>query len=146
MMEWVIAFLVDVERLDEFNAAFKSVPLYLQQSGQKKTYQEVKQWAGGDMRKLSTVLMACFYIALHGISSALLMKCQKALKTVSCFLEFCFYISYKSHDDNTLHYVTDAWTGMHQNKSVFAKYCATKRTKKATKEKRTELRKERDAD
>ena len=41
LMEWIVALLHDLDRLDLFDNAFLHLPAYLQRPMQKKCYQEV---------------------------------------------------------------------------------------------------------
>lgn len=146
LANWLMLYLNEVGCLDIINAACRSVPAYLTEPAVKTTYDDVKNWAGKDIQKISKNLLACTYIALRGVNQAQKRDASKAIRTTRSLLEFSFYCSYNSHDSGTIAQMRDVWAEFHENKTVFTQFRAGVKAKATATKLRKDLLAERDAE
>ena len=107
------------ERLDKYNAIWLSVPAYHDLTPKNKSYEEVSQWNGKEMKEMSRYLLGVVTQSLRGGSPAQRPIFNHAIECTRALLEFYMYARYKSHDDATLSYMEDALHRFHTFKDVF---------------------------
>jgi hypothetical protein len=78
------------------------VPTYHNLTPQKKSYEEVSEWNGKEMKELSRYLIRVVMQSLHRGSPALHHIFNRAIECKRALLEFYMYARYESHDDPTL--------------------------------------------
>jgi len=134
------------ERLDKYNAIWLSLPAYHDLTPKNKSYEEVSQWNGKEMKEMSQYLLAVVTQSLQGGSPAQHPIFNRAIECTWAFLEFYMYARYKSHDDATLSYMEVAVHRFHTFKDVFLLGQAGKKAKAKANALRTELVKKQKVD
>jgi len=134
------------EGLDKYNAIWLSVPAYHDLTPKNKSYEEVSQWNGKEMKEMSRYLLGVLTQSLRGGNPAQRPIFNRAIECTRALLEFNMYAQYKSHDDATLSYMEDALHRFHIFKDVFLLGRAGKEAKAKANALRTELVKKRKVD
>jgi hypothetical protein len=116
---WIFHFMKTHERRDKYNAIWLSVPAYHDLTPKKKSYEEVSQWNGNEMKEMSRYLLGVVTQSLQGRSTGQRPILNRAIECTRAVLEFYMYARYKSHDDATLSYMEDALHRFHTFKDVF---------------------------
>jgi len=129
--------------LDMYNAIWLSVPAYHDLTPNNKSYEEVSQWNGKEMKEMSWYLLGVVTESLRGGSPAQRPVFNRAIECTRALLEFYMYARYKCHDDATLSYMEDALHRFHTFKDVFLLRRASRETKAKGNALRTELVKKR---
>jgi hypothetical protein len=57
LQKWIIHFMKTHERLDKYNAIWLSVRAYHDLTPKNKSYEEVSQWNGQEMKKMSWYML-----------------------------------------------------------------------------------------
>jgi len=122
------------------------VPAYHDLTPKNKSYEEVSQWNGKEMKEMSRYLLGVVTQSLHGGNPAQRSVFNRAIDCTRALLEFYMYARYKSHDDATLSYMEDAFHRFHTFKDVFLLRWAGKKAKAKANALRTELLKKRKVD
>jgi hypothetical protein len=107
------------EQLDKYNAIWLSVPAYHDLTTKTKSYEEVSQWNGKEMKEMSRYLLGVLTQSLQGGHPAQRPIFNLAIECTGALLEFYMYARYKSHDDGTLSYMEDALHRFHTVKDDF---------------------------
>jgi len=134
------------ERLDKYNAIWLSVPAYDDLTPKNKSYEEVSQWNGKEMKDRSRYRLEVVTQSLRGGSPAQCPIFNHAIVCTRPLLEFYMYARYKSHDDATLSYMEDALHRFHTFKDVFLLGPAGKKATAKANALKTELVKKRKVD
>jgi len=146
LQKWIFHFMKTHERLDKYNAIRLSVPAYHDLTPKNKSYEEVSQWNGKEMKEMSWYLLGVVTQSLRGGSPIqhpifnCVIQCNRGL------LEFFMYARYNSHNDATLSYMEDALRHFHTFKDVFLLGRAGKKVKAKANALRTELVKKQKVD
>jgi len=122
------------------------VPAYHNLTPKTKSYEEVSQWNGKEMKEMSRYLLGVVTQSLQGGSPAQRPIFNRAIECTRALLEFYMYARYKSHDDATLSYMEDALCRFDTFKDVFLHGRAGKKAKAKANALRTELVKKRKLD
>jgi len=146
LQKWIFHFMKTHERLDKYNAIWLSVPAYHDLTPKTKSYEEVSQWNGKEMKEMSRYLLGVVTQSLRGGSPAQPPIFSRAIECTRALLELYMYARYKSHDDETLSYMKDAMCHFHTFKDVFLLGRAGKKAKAKANALRTELVKKRKVD
>jgi len=146
LQKWMFHFMKTHERLDKYNAIWLSVPAYHDLRPKNKSYEEVSQWNGKEMKEMSRYLLGVVTQSLRGGSPAQRPIFNGAIECTRALLEFYMYARYNSHDDATLSYMEDALLRFHTFKDVFLLGRAGKKAKTQANALRTELVKKRKVD
>jgi hypothetical protein len=133
-------------RLDKNNATWLSMPAYHDLTPNTKSYEEVSQWNGKEMKEMSRYLLGVETQSLGGGSPAQRPKNNRAFVCTRALFEFYMYARYKSRDDATLSYMEHTFCHIHTFKDVFLLKRAGKKVKTEANALRTELMKKRKAD
>jgi hypothetical protein len=144
LMEWNVKFLKEVKRMDLFDAVFRCVPSYLKRPAQTKTFTEVTQWGGKDMRNYAHSVLACLYVSLRGIHNRHRESAGKVIRATKALVEFFFYCQYRSHNQDTLNDMQHCLKAFHDNKSVYLHFRASKTQRAKVADTMKKLRGERD--
>jgi hypothetical protein len=139
LQNWIFHFMKTHEQLDKYNAIWLSVPAYHDLTPQNKSYEEVFQWNGKEMKEMSQDLLVVVTQSLRGGSPAQRPMFNRATECTRALLEFIMYARYKSHDDATLSYMADALHSFHPFKDVFLLGRAGNQAKAKANALRTEL-------
>ena len=107
------------ERVDKYNAIWLSVPAYHDLTPKNKSYEEVSQWNGKEMKEMSRYLLGVVTQSLRGGSTAQRPIFNRAIECTRALLEFYMYARYKSHDDAISSYMEDALHHFPTFKDVF---------------------------
>jgi hypothetical protein len=57
LQKWIFHFMKTHERLDMYSAIWLSVPAYYDLTPKNKSYEEVSQWNGKEMKEMSRYLL-----------------------------------------------------------------------------------------
>jgi hypothetical protein len=146
LLKWIFHFIKTHERLDKYNAIWLSVPAYHDLTPKNKTFEEVSQWDGKEMKEMSRALLGVVTQSLQGGSTAQSPIFNHAIECTQALLEFYTYARYTSHNDATLSYIKDTVCRFHTFKDVFLLGRAGKKAKAKANALRTELVKKRKVD
>ena len=146
LQKWIFHFMKTNERLDEYNAIWLSVPAYHNLAPKNKSYEEVSQWNGKEMKEISRYLLGVVTQSLRGGKVAKRPIFNHAIVCTRALLEIYMFAQYKSHDDGTLSYMEDASHRVHTFKDVSLLERAGKKAKAKANPLRTELVKKRKKD
>jgi len=94
-----------------------------------KSYEEVSQWNGKEMKEMSRYLLRVVTESLRDRSPAQCAIFNHAMECTQALLEFSLYARYTSHDDATFSYMEDALRPFHTFKDVFLLRRAGKKVK-----------------
>jgi len=146
LQKWIFHFMKTHGWLDKYNALWLSVPAYHDLTLKNKSYEEVSQWNGKEMKEMSRYLLGVVTQSLRGGSPAQRPIFNHAIECTRALLEFYMYARYKSHDDATLSYMEDPLRRFHTFKDVFLLGRANKKAKAKANALKTELVKKRKVD
>jgi hypothetical protein len=146
LQKWIFHFMKTREWLDKYNAIWLSVPAYQDLTPKNKSYEEVCEWNGKDMKEMSRDLLGVVTQSLRGGYPAQCPIFSRAIQCTRALLEFYMYARYKSQDDATLSYMVDALHYFHTFKDVFLLRRAGKKAKAKANTLRMELVKKRKVD
>jgi len=146
LQKWIFHFMKTHKRLDKDNAIWLSMPAYHALTPKNKSYEEVSQWNGKEMKEMSRYLLGVVTQSLRGGSPAQRPIFNHAIECTRALLEFYMYAQYKSHDDATLSYMEDALHRFHTFKDVFLLGRAGKKAKAKANALRTKPVKKRKVD
>jgi hypothetical protein len=144
--KWIFHFMKMHDWLDKYNAIWLSVPAYHDLTPKNKSYEEVSQSNGKEMKELSQYLLGVVTQSLRGGNPAQRPIFNRAIECTRALLEFYMYARYKSHDDATLGYMEDSLHRFHTFKDVFLLGQAGKKAKSKANAVRTGLVKKRKVD
>ena len=142
----IFHFIKTHEWLDKYNAIWLSTPAWHDLTPKYKSYEEVSQWNGKEMKEMSRYLLGVVTQSLRGGSPAKRPIFNRAIQCTRALLEFSMYARYKSHDDATLSYMEDTLCRFHTFKDVSLLGQAGKKAKAKVNALRTELVKKRKVD
>jgi len=146
LQKWIFHFMKTHKWLDKYNAIWLSAPAYHDLTPKDKSYEEVSQWNGREMKEMSRYLVGVVTQSLRGGSPAQRPIFNHAIECTWALLEFYMYAPYKSHDDATLSYMEDALRRFHTLNNVSLLGRAGKTAKAKANALRTELVKKRKVD
>jgi len=144
--KWIFHFVKTHTWLDKYNAIWLSMPAYHDLTPKTKSYEEVSQWNGKEMKEMSQYLLGVVTQSLQRGSPAQRHIFNRAIECTRALLEFYMYARYKSHNDATLSYMDDAPCRFHTFKDVFLLGRAGKQTMAKANALRTQLVKKRKVD
>jgi len=107
------------KRGNKYNAIWLSVPAYHDLTPKYKSYEEVSQWNGTEMKEMSQYLLGVLTESPRGRSPSQLPIFNRTIECTRALLELYIYAQYKSHDDATLSYMEDALHHFHTFKDDF---------------------------
>jgi hypothetical protein len=119
LQKWNFHFMKTHGRLDKYNEIWLSVPAYHDLTLKNRSYEEVFQWNGKEMKEMSRYLLGVVTQSLRGESPAQSPIFNRAIECTRALLELNLDARYKSHDDSTLSYMDDALHRFHTFKDVF---------------------------
>ena len=146
LQKWIFHFMMTHKRLDKYNAIWLSVPAYHDLTPKNKSYEEVSQWNGKEMKEMSRYLLGVVTQSVRGGSPAQRPIFNCPIECTRALFEFYMYARYKSHDDATLSYMEDALHRFHTFKDVFLLGRAGRKAKAKANALRRELVKKRKVD
>jgi hypothetical protein len=126
-------------RLNKYNAIWLSVPACHDLTPKNKSYEEVSQGNGKEMKQMSQHLLGVVTQSLRGGSPAQPPIFNHAIESTWELLEFHMYARYKSHNGATLSYMDDALHRFQPFKDVFLLWRAGQKAKAKANALRTEL-------
>ena len=146
LQKCIFHFMKTHKQLDMYNAIWLSLPAYHHLTPKIKSYEEVSQWNGKEMKEMSRYLLGVVTQSLRGGSPAQCPIFNRAFQCTQALSEFYMYARYKSHDDATLSYMEDSLCRFHTFKVGFLPGQAGKKAKAKANTRRTELVKMRKVD
>jgi hypothetical protein len=144
--KWLFEFVKKHGRLDKYNAIWLSVPAYHDLTPKNKSYEEVSQWSGKEVKEMSRYLLGVVTQTLRGGTNVERPIFNRAIECTRALLEFYMYSRYKSHDEDTISYLEDALRRFHATKDVFLVGRVGKKAKAKATALRSELVKKRKAE
>ena len=111
--KWIFHFMKMHEWLDKYNAIWFSVPAYHNLTPKNKSYEEVSQWNGKEMKEMSWYLLGVVTHSLRGGIPTQRPIFNREIECTRALLEFYMYARYPSHDDATLSYLPDSFHHFH---------------------------------
>ena len=66
LLKWIFHFMKTLKWLNKYNAVWLSVPAYHNLTPKTKSYEEVSQWNGKEMKEMSQYLVAVVTQSLRG--------------------------------------------------------------------------------
>jgi hypothetical protein len=118
LQKWIFHFMKTHERLDKYNAIWLSEHAYHDLTPKTKSYEEVSQWNGKEMKEKNGYLLGVVTQYLRGGSPTQRSIFNHAIECTPALLEFHMYARYKSHDDTTLSYMEDSLCHFHSFEDV----------------------------
>jgi hypothetical protein len=143
---WIFHFLMTHEWLDKYNPHWLSVSGYHDLTPKNKSYEEVSQWNGKEMKENRQYLLGVVTKSLRGGSPAQRLIFNRTIECIWASLQFYMYARCRSNDDATLSYMEDAMHRFHSIKDVFLLGRASKQAKVNAKAQRMKLLKKRKVD
>jgi hypothetical protein len=119
LQKWIFHFMKTHERLDKYNAIRLSMPAYHDLTPYNLTYEEVSEWIGKEMEKMSCYLQGVKTDSLWGGSAAQRPIFNRAIECTRALLEIYIFARYESHDDATLICMDDTLHCFYTLKDVF---------------------------
>jgi len=119
LQKWIFHFMMTYERLVKYNAIWLSVPAYHDLTPKTKSYEEVPQWNGKEMKEMSWYLLGVVTQSPQEGSPAPRPMFICAIECTPALLEFYMYARYESHNDATLSYMEDSLRRVYTSKDVF---------------------------
>jgi len=119
LQKWIFHFIKMHEWLDKYIATWLSGPAYHDLTPKNKSYDEVSQWNGKEMKEMSRYLRGVVTQSLRGGNPAQHPIFNRAIECTWALLEFDMYARYKSYNGATLSYMEDALHRFHTFKDVF---------------------------
>ena len=144
--KWIFHFMKTHEQLNKYNAIWLFVPANHHLTPKNKSYEEVSQWNGKEIKEMSRDLLGVVTQSLRGGIPTQHPIFNRAMECTRALLEFYMYARFKSHDDATLSYFEDALHRLHTLKEVFLLGRAGKQPMAKVNALRTELVKKRKLD
>jgi len=139
LQKWFVHFMKMHSWLHKYSAICLSVPAYHAFTPKKKSYQEVSQWNGEEMKGMSRYMLAVVTESLRGGNHTQRPIFNRAIDCTRELLEFDMYGRYESHDDPSLCYMEDALHRFDTYKDSFLLGRAGKNAKAKPNALRTEL-------
>jgi uncharacterized protein YjiS (DUF1127 family) len=118
LQKWIFHLMKTDERLDKYNAIWLSVPAYHYLTLKNKSYEEVSESNGKEMKEMSWYLLGVVTKSQGGGSHAQRLIFNLAIEYRRAVLEFYMYARYQSQDDATLSYMEDTSHHFHTFKDV----------------------------
>ena len=94
LQKWIFHFTNMHERLNKYNAIWLIVPAYHDLTPKTKSYEEVSQWNGKEMKEMSRYLLEVVTQSLLGGSPAQRPILNRAIECTWALLEFYMYALY----------------------------------------------------
>jgi len=139
LQKWIFHFMRTHEWLDKYNAIWLSVPAYHNLTPKNKSYDDVSQWNGKEMKEMSRYLLGVVTQSLRGESPTQRAIFNHPIEYTQALLEFYMSAQYKSYDNATLSYMEDALRHFHTVRNVFLIRRAGTKAKAKANVLRTEL-------
>jgi len=111
--KWIFQFMKMYKWLDKYNAIWLFVPAYHDLTPTTKSYEEVSQWNGKEMKEMGWYMLGVVTQSLCGGNPAQRPIFNRAIECTRALLEFYIYGCYKSHDDATFSYLKDGLRHVH---------------------------------
>jgi len=119
VQKWIFYFMRTPERLDKYNGIRLSVPAYHDLTPKNMSDEEVSQWNGKEMNKMSRYLGGVVTQSLWGRCRTQRPFFNRAIDCTRAFSELSMYAQHESHDDATLRFIDNALHSFHTFKDVF---------------------------
>jgi hypothetical protein len=107
------------ERLDKFNAIWRSVPVSHDLTRENQSYVEDSKWIGKEMKEMRRYHLGIVTQSLQGGSPPQRPVVNCGMECTRGLLEFYIYVRFKSHDDVTLNNMEGALHHFHTFKDVY---------------------------
>ena len=91
LLKWIFHFMRTHKRLDKFNVIRLSVPAYHDITPKTKSYEEVSQWNGKEMKEMSRYLLGVVSKSLRGGSPAQHHIFNCAIESTWALFQFYMY-------------------------------------------------------
>jgi len=122
MIDWIQAFLKKHGRLQAFDDVWKALPPSPGFLVPKKTYREVAQWQGKEMRNLGRCILAVLAVGLRQPKSSQVIAFKHALGCVRALADFSMMAQGRSHTSDTIAYMEHYLDQFHRMKGIFLEF------------------------
>ena len=139
LQKWIFHCMNAHEWHNKYVAIWLSGPACHDLTPRNKSYEDVSQWNGKEMKEMSRYLLGVVTQSLGGGSPAQHPIFNCAIVWTQALLEYYMDARYESHDDATLSYIEDALHRFHTLKDVFLLRRAGNEVKAKANALRTEL-------
>jgi hypothetical protein len=143
-MTWLTGFLAHHKRHEIFDEIYRNIPAYDTMTRITKSYSEISQWTGKEMRRLGRYLVCALQASLSRPNASQRPLFNQAISCVKALIDFACYSQYDSHDDDTLALLRGSLESFHKHKSVFLEWRTNKVVGISAEEMARELRTQRD--
>jgi hypothetical protein len=121
-LQWVTKFLVKHKRINSFDEVWYSLPAYPGFSPFHRSYTQITQWQGKELRNAVRVLNVTLAVALSLPSFMERPLFAQAQRCVFALVNFILMAQYRSHDDETISLMESYWRDFHAEKSIFLEF------------------------
>jgi len=128
MIDWIQGVLKKHARQQAFDEGWKALPPYPGFCVPKRSYREVTQWQGKEMRKLGRCLLGVLTVALRQPDSTQVQPFRRALTCIRSLLDFTMMAQYPSHTPETISFMEGNVTQFHETKDIFLEFRIFKQT------------------
>jgi hypothetical protein len=146
LLNWLQQFMKKFKRLERYNEIWLSVPAYLDMTQPKKSYEEITQWTGTELRQISRYLLGVVTNTLRSPSPLEKPIFDNVIQCTRALLEFYLYCRYPTHNTETLDLMDQCLRWFHKYKSVFLQFRPYKKATQQCKQLLKNLNSERDID
>ena len=119
-------FLKKHKRQQAFDDIWKALAPYPGFNVPKKSYREVTQWQGKEMRNLGRCISAVFASALRNPDGSQQLPFKRALQSVCSRIDLSLMAQDRSHTPETLEYMETFHRTFHRTKVIFLELHTTK--------------------
>jgi hypothetical protein len=91
LQKWIVCFMKTRARLDNSNAIWLAVPAYHNLTSKNMSFEELSQWNGKKMKRMSRYLFGVVTQSLRGGSPAQPPRFDRTIECTRALLEFYMY-------------------------------------------------------
>lgn len=121
---WLHGFLKDTKRLHRFNERWLAIPRYNGLTSPTKSFFQLTQRTGKEMRTAIRYLLPVLTAALHNPKPEDKVRSSNAIRCTRYLVDFILLCHYNQHTDETIALLDDYLNKYHKYKDVFLKYRA----------------------
>ena len=129
LMQWIEDFVKKHDWQELFDDIWESLPQYPGFFLPKKSYREVTQWQGKEMRNLGCCILEVFASSLRRPMPAQQDPFRHAIQCVRALVDFSLMAQYRSHTEDTLEDMEQYLPDLHHHKEVFQEFRTSKNTR-----------------
>jgi hypothetical protein len=139
LQKWMVHVMMTPEQLDKYNLIWSFVPAYHDLTPNTKSYEEVSERNGKEMKEMSRYLLGVVTMSLRGRYPTQHLIFNHSTEFAWVLSEWYMYALFKSHDNATSSYMENAMHCFHTFRDVVLLMEASKKAKAKVNALRTEL-------